>query len=100
MSVLWWRFVALIAVVAPLLLVSIQGGNAQTPYCWIDAKTGQPVPVGPACGMTYIPGVTGPTGLAFPRTTVNDVQVNPLNPNQAGNSKTGQNFVRQPDGSW
>jgi hypothetical protein len=29
-----------------------------------------------------------------------DVQVDPLNPNQAHNSKTGQNYVKQPDGSW
>ncbi len=77
-----------------------QTAFAQTPAnpagdCWIDAKTGQAVPVVPAGGIHLEPA----SGTQHPF-RINDVQVNPLNPNQASNSKTGQNFVRQPDGSW
>jgi nitrate reductase NapE component len=66
--------------------------NAQTAYCWIDAATGQQVPTAPLSGANFSIG----TGAAQGTPAV----INPFNPNQAGNSKTGQNFVRQPDGSW
>jgi hypothetical protein len=60
-------------------------------FTWIDAKTGQSVPTIPAGGIHLEP--TGSSQRAF---RINDVQVNPANPNQASDSRTGRNFVRVP----
>src|SRR6185437_12818019 len=70
--------------------------------CWIDAKTGERVPVVPKGGFhvtpptVFVPG--NPYGVKG--TLTPDVQIDPLNPNQAHNVKTGQNYVKQSNGCW
>src|SRR5580700_10847414 len=71
------------AIVASILLI-VTSARAQTAYCWIDAASGSPVPLGP-------PGWS-PTGIG-----PNPYASNP-DPNHV--SYGGRNFVKLPDGSW
>ncbi len=58
-----------------------------TAYCWTDATTGQVVPTVPQGESAFIGGAQS-------------VFVNKDNPNEASNIRTGETFVRRPDGSW
>ena len=64
--------------------VLAQTSVSSTGYCWIDAASGSPVPLGP-------PGWS-PTGIG-----PNPYASNP-DPNHV--SDGGRNFVKLPDGSW
>jgi hypothetical protein len=74
---------------------SSQGNTAPRPcQCWIDVKTGKKVPTVPLGGK-HTEHTEG-TGAAY---AANDVEMN-LDGKTAFNTKTGQNYARQPDGSW
>jgi hypothetical protein len=82
-------FVAKHAVIGGMTLIAVMVLSdkclAQTPaYCWIDAETGNPAPLGP-------PGWSS-TGAG-----PNPYASNP-DPNHV--SYGGRNFVKLPDGSW
>src|SRR5690349_647596 len=65
-----------------------QTANAQVDCgCWIDAKTGKQVPTIPG-GAMYEDAGHLHSGLEIG------------GGNNAHNPKTGQNFLRQPDGTW
>jgi opacity protein-like surface antigen len=58
--------------------------------CWIDVKTGKEVPTIPR-GSVYLDESTYPRALRL------DLDPDGIH---AHNQKTGQNYVRQPDGRW
>src|SRR2546423_9997876 len=66
--------------------------------CWIDAKTGKRVPTIPMGGGHYED--ISPGNEFTKRRWVPDVSISALDPNRAFNSKTGQNYVREPNGGW
>ncbi len=57
--------------------------------CWIDTKTGKQVRTVPLSGVNI--GGLVDAGVAV---------IDSLEPKRAHNSRTGQNFFRQPDGCW
>lgn len=80
-SLNWWALMMVATVLSGA--VTIKPALSQPPTMqWIDAKTGQPVPTVPLSGANFGGGTPA--------------IINPSNPNQASNSKTGQNFVRVP----
>ena len=61
---------------------------AQMPaYCWTDATTGRLVPSVPQGESAFVGGAQS-------------VFVDRDDPNKASNIRTGETFVRRPDGSW
>ena len=94
------RSVILVGLACCALVVMFFGkpAHAQTDCsCWIDVKTGTPVPTIPS-GALYTETSVRP-GTRITQTLLQS-GVDPGDPNAAHNPNTGQSFVRQPDGGW
>ena len=94
------RLIALSAIpFAPLIVVTeaalAQGNPPCEDVCWINVKTGMSVPTAPRSAVNLVAG-SGGAALA------GRAQFDGLDPNanRATNTKTGQTYIRQPDGSW
>src|SRR5438105_15879384 len=79
-------------------IAQIQGSTSETPCeCWIDVKTGKRVPSVPASGINYGRTVTNLDNGG--QWSDPGVAVISEDGNSARNTKTGQNYAKEPD-AW
>src|SRR5207253_6271926 len=84
---------ASLALLSERAIAQDQSSTSQNPCeCWIDVKTGKQVPTVPSSGANYVKDPEN-AGLSSVALLSGDGKT-------ARNSKTGQNYAKEPDGCW